>query len=205
MRIPMSFEHYQRIPRHPDWRWEYGDGALLLSYRPRTIQLVRDVRAPVPPRGQATARLLDLERDDARLREFLRDVWSGEDPYRSFDAPTEWVSSHLTASLARLTEPSGAIAEEDGRVIGAVLLERPYDDTGAPMLSWLSVRWGHRCEGVGSALLAAIVEALDQAGVPQLASAVSPGNIASLYWHWRNGFQARPDRTAAWGPAARRR
>jgi GNAT superfamily N-acetyltransferase len=166
---------------------------------------VREVRTPVPRRGGTNARLLHLERDSARLREFLGEIWAREDPYRVFDSPMEWLASDLDRSLGRLAEPTGAIAEEDGRVVGAVLLERPFDDGDAPVLSWLSVRWGYRCDGVGSALLAAIVEELGRTGTSHVASAASPGNTASLYWHWRNGFHARPDPVARFGWGARRR
>lgn len=86
-------------------------------------------------------------------------------------------------------------------------MERPYrdDEMSAPYLSWLSVRAGYRCDGVGTELLAAVIEALCGSGVKQLASSVSPGNRASLFWHWRNGFRVGSDPLAAMGPPAGRR
>ncbi|MGI9000222.1 MAG: GNAT family N-acetyltransferase [Pseudonocardia sp.] len=209
MEIPMSFEPYRRIPRHPDWKWEYWDGTAQLSYRPHPICLRREVRLPVPARQRHTVRLADPLGDGERLRSFLTEFWRAEDPYRTVDddPASEWLRDGLDSSFIRLATPAGAFAEEDGKIIGVVLLELPYRDADVPVphLSWLSVRSGHRCDGVGTGLLATVVEALHRSGVEQLHSSVSPGNRASLSWHWRTGFQAVSDPLAALGPHARRR
>ncbi|MGI9001647.1 MAG: GNAT family N-acetyltransferase [Pseudonocardia sp.] len=209
MQIPMSFEHYERIPRHPDWKWEYWDGAAHLSYRPFAMCLRREVHEPVGGSRRHAVRLIDPGRDEARLRTFLSEFWRAEDPGRTFEEEDaiSWLRDGLDRSFARLAEPAGALAEEDGELIGAVLLEPPHrdDEVAAPQLSWLSVRAGFRCDGVGTDLLAALVEALRASGAEHLASAASPGNRASLAWHWRNGFQIVSDPLARFGWAARRR
>lgn len=209
MQIPMSFEHYERIPRHPDWKWEYWDGAAQLSYRPSALCLRREVALPVEGARRHDVRLVDVARDGERLRVFLAELWRAEDPCRTFDdeLAADWLRDGLESSFARLAEPAGALAEEGGEIVGVVLLERPYrgDEVPAPHLSWLSVRSGYRCDGVGTDLLAAITESLRRSGMEQLHSSVSAGNRASLSWHWRTGFQAVSDPLAAFGPHARRR
>lgn len=204
VRIPLSFEDHERIPRHPDWRWEYWDGAAQISYRPRPICVRRWNGLPVVRRGRHDVRLVHGADDLARA--FLAEFWRAEDPCRTFEQETaiEWLRACLDDSFARLAEPAGAVADVSGQVVGVVLLERPHRNEAAPFLSWLSVRPGYRCDGVGTALLAAIVDALNAGGVQWLDSGASPANRASLVWHWRNGFQALPDPGARFGPHARR-
>lgn len=205
MEIPMSIEDFHRLPRHPDWKHEYWDGALQLSFRPYPPHFWRDVSLPVSVKRRHDVR--PLETSEAALRAFLTGFWRAEDPYRTVDEEVAgpWLTSGLDTSLARLAEPGGAIVEEDGEIIGAVLLEHPYRDRTAPMLSWLAVRSGFRCDGLGSSMLGAITAALHSAGVQRLDSGASPGNRASLFWHWRNGFQAEPDPIARLRVDARRR
>lgn len=87
-------------------------------------------------------RLVDPARDGERLRAFLTQFWRAEDPCRAFDdeLATDWLRDGLGSSFARLAEPAGALAEEDGEIVGVVLLERLQrgDDVAAPHLSWLS-------------------------------------------------------------------
>jgi hypothetical protein len=75
-----------------------------------------------------TARLLDGP--DGALRAFLRKVWHAEDPY--LPDPDHWLDDDLDGSFARLAEPGGAVVEEDGAIIGAVLVERPHREATAP-------------------------------------------------------------------------
>ena len=191
MDVPMSFDRWERIPRHPDWKYEYFDGAAQLSYRPKPLHVRRTTSEPVSRDGRHMVRLLHGP-DDA-VRAFLREFWHAHDPYRCVPDPAEWLDEDLDGSFARLAEPGGAIAEENGEIIGAVLVEQPHRDETAPYLAWLSVRPGFRCDGVGTAMLAAIVPALADAGVEYLDSGASVANRASIAWHWRNGFSALPD------------
>lgn len=209
MKLPMSMDDFHRVPRHPDWKWEYWDGAAQLSYRPRTIELTLDTAAAVRVTRQHDVRLVDTTRDQERLRTFLADVWRTEDPCRTFDEQTtdEWLRYGLDTSFTRLDEPAGILVEAGAELVGAVVTERPYprDEIQVLCLGWLTVRSGYRCDGVATAMLAAVVEVLRTAGVQQLRSGVSVGNRPSLYWHWRNGFQAVSDPMAGASPAARHR
>jgi GNAT superfamily N-acetyltransferase len=188
----MSFEHFQRMPRHPDWKYEYADGALWLSHRPRLISLERDLSAL--PATRHNARPLTTA-DLPQLRGFLAETWRTEQPYSVFDDATarESLDAGLDDSFGRLAEPAGALVEDEGELIGATLVEHLRKDADSPCLTWLSVRWGHRCDGVATALLAAVVDGLRRTGADRLASFASAGNPASIAWHWRSGFRALPD------------
>jgi GNAT superfamily N-acetyltransferase len=202
VQIPMSFEHFQRMPRHPDWKFEYADGALQLSHRPRLIPLQRDLIAP--PSGRHQARPV-TPADLPRLRGFLAELWRTEEPYSVFDdaVAKESLEAGLDDSLGGLADPAGALVEEDGELIGATLVEQlRYAD--APCLTWLSVRWGYRRDGVATALLATVVDGLRSAGADRLESFASVGNAASIAWHWRSGFQALPDPVARFRARSRR-
>ena len=149
MQIPMSFEHFQRMPRHPDWKYEYADGALWLSHRPRLISLERDLSAPQATRHDARPL---TPADLPQLRAFLAEMWRTEEPYSVFDdaITRESLDAGLDDSFGRLAEPAGALVEDDGELIGATLVEHLREDADAPCLTWLSVRWGHRCDGVAT-------------------------------------------------------
>lgn len=194
----MSIEQFHRFPRHPDWKHEYWDGALQLSYRPKPIELVREVAPPVRPWRDHTVRLIgDVP------RAFLAETWSREEPYRVVPAAEGWLHAELDRSARRLVGPRGAVVEEEGAVIGAVLVERPFRDVDDPVLTWLAVRSGFRCDGVATSLLAAILDALRAGGVARLASGASAANRASVAWHWRHGFRPLPNPTAPYGVHAR--
>lgn len=202
----MPFGDWERIPRHPDWKYEYWDGAAQLSFRPRGLHVRRATAHPLNSERH-TGRLFDASRDTAAVRAFLREVWSAEDPCVTFDDQTaqRWLSDTLDESFRRLTATGGAIVEEDAAITGTLLVERPHRDADAPWLTWLSVRSGHRCDGVATALLATVLPALHAVGVTQVDSFVSPANRASVSWHWRHGFELVADPTAGFRPHARRR
>lgn len=195
--IPMEFERFARIPRHPDWRWEYWDDALHLSHRPQSLDLVRPTDVAVEAVEPHDVRELDPAADRGAVEAFLRAFWLEEEPYAVYEPEdgARYLDDALARSFERLAVPAGAVAVHGEEVIGVVLLERPYghEEPAAPRLTWLSVRFGHRVNGIGRALLAVVVARLRAEGVPVLASGASPANRASLLWHWRNGFSARSD------------
>ncbi len=60
---------------------------------------------------------------------------------------------------------------------------------GRPHLTWIFVAHHLAGRGVGTALLAASVNALCNMGFPQLLTTFMVGNDSSMLWHWRNGFR----------------
>jgi GNAT superfamily N-acetyltransferase len=60
---------------------------------------------------------------------------------------------------------------------------------GRPHLTWVFVESRRAGHGVGTALLAASVNALLNMGFQQLLTTFMVGNDSSMLWHWRNGFR----------------
>lgn len=63
---------------------------------------------------------------------------------------------------------------------------------GRPHLTWIFVSPLHSGQGIGTALLAATVQALRDLGFTELASTFMLGNDSSMLWHWRCGFRLLP-------------
>lgn len=128
---------------------------------------------------------------------FLREVWRHEEPFRCYDPELadRVLDQQLERSVGRLGEAAGFVAHLEGDLAGAVLLEPSYEpmDPQTLQLSWLAVGNDDRNRGVASALLAAAVELLADAGHTTLHSGTSAANVPSLRWHWTHGFTLLPD------------
>lgn len=194
MEFPLAWQTFRRLPKHPDWRWEYFDGAVHLSHRPRPIALVRRTAAPVPVSGQHHVRPLQPS-DRTALRELLWTVWRPEDPYRTLENDVEareQLTLDLDQSLVQGRWPIGVVVPTADGLQGAAMVLPDVDDQ--PTLSWLSVHEDHRLSGMATAMLAAIVTSVQAAGHPELRSMVSGTSAASLRWHWTRGFTPLPPR-----------
>lgn len=75
---------------------------------------------------------------------------------------------------------------------------------GVPHLTWVFVRNWEQRRGVGTVLLGAAVRALAGMGFEYLASTFLLDNGPSALWHWRNGFQLRPQWSIAMAETRRR-
>ncbi len=89
MRFPISPDLLQRLPRHPDWKYERINGEAWLSSRPRPLRLCRPTSLEVPAvtLNGAEIRTIDARRDRAEMTKLIMDVWVQEDPYRSLEDP----------------------------------------------------------------------------------------------------------------------
>lgn len=202
MRVAMDFDVFERLPRHPDWRYEYWDGALHLSHRPRSLSLRRPTEAPPRPAragGTSAADVVPLS-DVGRqpTRSFLTAVWEDEDPYRSYDdhRRSEILIAQVTRTLDGEVQDASVGAVRGGVVVGAALVVRetwPERERRSPVLTWLSVDRKVRSRGVATVMLAAVCERLMAAAEPVLFSACSVANVPSLRWHLTNGFTVLPD------------
>ncbi len=133
-------------------------------------------------------------------------------------AARDWLLSTRDGCEGPLVEPACVVAvdpEDDSKVLGALLVTlmvpkarswyarlRNAVDPQPPdlaegreqsQMSWIFVRPGASGRGVGTALLAAATRTLWKSGFRELASATHCGNVSSLVWHWRNGFQLLPN------------
>jgi GNAT superfamily N-acetyltransferase len=188
MHAPMSWEVFQRIPRHPDWRWEYWDGEVHLSHRPRPLELVRTTAEAVGPADDRPVAYVTPTSSRDELTAFLWDVWQHEDPYRTYDIDEarRLLEDEVARYETTLADPAGVVMRHDDALIGALLLY-DWDGDGAVM-AWLSVHAEHRLTGVATTLLGAALAGLREAGSTHLRSFVSPANLPSVRWHWRRRF-----------------
>jgi hypothetical protein len=189
MRFPLSPDLLQRLPRHPDWKYEMVKGEAWLSSRPRPLPLWRPTSLAVPAvtLSGVEIRTIDTRCDRSEIAKLLMDVWVDEDPYRSLEDPEATLQAQIQRNLE---DPGpGAIAIDEKGVCAVVLVP----STTTPALMWLTVRCDARERGLATALLRVVVETLSAHGTDELASAASAANIPSLRWHLTRGFQLAPD------------
>jgi L-amino acid N-acyltransferase YncA len=146
-------------------------------------------------RTQPYASLAPEDRAEAARQALQRTVSGGDGP---------WVRS---ASFV-------AVEASEGRLLGAALVTLlpegdpcdwdsyywqgpPPEDcvarrAGRPHLTWIFVAPLHSGQGAGTALLAAVTQALVGLSYRELVSTFLLGNEASTLWHWRNGFRLLP-------------
>jgi GNAT superfamily N-acetyltransferase len=189
MRFPFSPDLLQRLPRHPDWKYEMIKGEAWLSSRPRPLRLCRPTSLAVPAvtLSGVEIRTVDARRDRSEIAKLLMDVWVEEDPYRSLEDPKTLLQAEIERSL---DDPGLDVIAIDEQGVCAVVFVPP---TTAPALMWLTVRRDARERGLATALLRVVVETLSERGVEELASGTSAANVPSLRWHLTRGFQLAPD------------
>ncbi|MCP9491005.1 MAG: GNAT family N-acetyltransferase [Solirubrobacteraceae bacterium MAG38_C4-C5] len=194
MRFPLSLDLLRRLPRHPDWKYELIDGEAVLSSRPRPLGFRRptDMAVAAAPKHDAEVRAVEATRDRAGLVTLLLDVWSDEDPYRSFeeDVREAELRRELERTVERPEELEGAVALDTHGLCAGLLVM----GSGPPALTWLSVRRDVRGRGLATALLSVVVDALAARGEPELGSYASAANVPSVRWHLACGFALTPDR-----------
>lgn len=227
IRAPMSFESYERLPRHPSYKMEYWDGQLRISPRWRSHSFFLELQPPEgyprvdAPRITSIRPLIAGDWD--RLPEILAAAFRDAPPLgmlgyrRRVWAARDWLCSTRDGGEGALVQPACVVAadpEDDKNVMGALLVTvmdesarswyaslRAAVDPPPPdlaegreqsQISWIFVRPGCSCRGVGTALLAAAARTLWSSGYRELASATHFGNVPSLAWHWRNGFHLLP-------------
>jgi GNAT superfamily N-acetyltransferase len=216
VQFPVDGTTFRALPRHPDWAYEHFDGWAHLRYRPRPLELVRDL-APVTPRAgdpdidHRPAVLTATAADHEELVHLVDLVWDDLDPYRvrralegSGPGPAEADTAGLRfartlAGEDRPWEPGVLVARARagaGPVAGVVTLGvwPGGDPSGVaqPAITWLTVSPRWRRAGVATALLAAAVAVAGRTGAGELHSAVSGANLPSVCWHWVNGFRPLP-------------
>lgn len=198
MHVPFPWEALDRLPRHPDWKYEYWDGELHLSHRAWPVEVSRPVDGPlaVPPEAEAPAvRLLHPDEEQDAVRSFLRAEWWEEPPYQTYDE--ELRQRVLDDDLRRTRWPTpsapGAVAEEDGVVVGTLLTSPGRAKDEALTLTWLTVTFQQRERGTATAMLAVLLAELSRIGETELRSGFSVANEPSLRWHLRRGFEIVPD------------
>jgi GNAT superfamily N-acetyltransferase len=213
--LPLSFEQYLQLPRHPAYRYEYLEGTAYLSPRTRHYHALLkleplEVPDDVPMRPATLA-------DFAELEEVFSDAFDRQQPFASLDDATRLEAARQCLERTRTggdgpwIDRASFVALQEGNIVGAILITllpegelsdwngiywaaTPPSDAverrlGRPHLTWIFVAPLCVGQGVGTALLAAAVRELRALGFTELVSTFLLGNDSSMLWHWRNGFQ----------------
>jgi GNAT superfamily N-acetyltransferase len=204
--LPMSIDQFHAMEHRLGWKHEYWDGAAQLSSQPTAVASLRlelPAKTPTVPRLSQGYTLRTVTIADAReLVELFVNAfdtaveyagWPQEDCVRDahrsvdsfFDLPTEKKQRRAKGLLDH------SFVAHDGRSLVAAILVRQIEP--GPIVEPVMVELAHQRRGLGSALLAATVTSLQNAGASVLVSRVHLGNSASLDWHLRNGFRELPN------------
>lgn len=230
VKLPLTPEQFRQLPRNSAYRYEYLNGQAYLTPRARHYHARLPLRPieNVEPVARRPVRLEDFE----ALAQVFAAAFAQVQPYGSLDEATRLEAARQALERTRTggdgpwIERASGVAEEDGRLLGAVFVTllprgdlREYDSyywtetppadciekrLGQPHLTWIFVTPLRKGHGVGTALLGAAVRDLLALGYDQLASTFLLGNDSSLLWHWRNGFELLPYPGSARAVNARR-
>jgi GNAT superfamily N-acetyltransferase len=135
VRVPMSFESYERLPRHPSYKFEYWDGQLRISPRWASHSMFLELRPPGTrdlvddPR---VASIRPLASDDWEvLPEVLATAFEDTPPLgmlgyvRRVWAARDWLWSTRDGNEGPLVEPACMVAvdrEDNADVLGALVV-----------------------------------------------------------------------------------
>ena len=212
LKFTIPRDDWDRLPRHPAYKYELMRGETWISTRHRShgcrLALDRFTAADAIDDGDVSIRAV-TDDDWPALAEPLAAAARAIPPLdmllddERLDAATKLLAHARDGGEGPLVPGASFVAIDRERgPIGAAIVTftKPWPDSierselpAVPSLTWIFVTpWQHRC-GVGSALLAAVVAALRAAGHVTLQSGFSPGNDASMRFHWRNGFALSPD------------
>ena len=223
LRPKMSREDFERLPRHPSYRYEWFDGAACISPWPRyghaCLRLTR-LRVDKSDLGDAELRGVEAA-DAAALVPIFEASFGHLQPYGSLDetdmrvAASKAMEKTFAGGDGVLAPRASFVATASGSIAGAILITllpggdpcasdsmqwqaSPPPDLwnhteGQPHLTWIFVRRFDQGGGIGTLLLKNAVRALKRQGYKTLWSTFMIGNESSTLWHWRNGFELLPN------------
>lgn len=222
LRMKLSREEFDRLPRHPAFKYELLAEETLISPWPRHAHASLTLSRYRPAVDDVAALQLRLATSDDidRLVPVFCGAFDHRQPYGSLDEETMRKAARI--SLERtftgvdgvfVAAASFVVLHED-RPVGAVLItllpggdpnewhclhwdETPPPDLwdkrgGQPHLTWIFVGRNGQGDGIGTQLLRAAVRTLKKQGYRTLWSTFLVGNEISTLWHWRNGFELLP-------------
>ncbi|HEY6156895.1 MAG TPA: GNAT family N-acetyltransferase [Gemmatimonadales bacterium] len=211
LELPIAFSEFERLPRHPAYKYEYFDGRAVLTPRPRYARALLDLTAFSPPATAASlagAHLRPMEPADwNRLPELLAAAFHNVAPLVTLE-PTvrltvarECVEHTRAGGDGALVDPACCVAVETRGadcVVGAIVItlitcrDQGVEDLQRAHLTWIMVHPWRFSQGLGGALLSSAVTVLRGLGYSDLASTFLVGNDRAVLWHWRRGFRLVP-------------
>lgn len=224
--LPITIDEFHRLPRNAAYKCEYWDKRAVLTPRPKSFGCVRDLSPVVAePRHPVAVRPLAAA-DIPGLTNLFLGSFRQIQPFGSLDndaakaAAAACLMKTAVGGDRPLIEAACFTAREDRHgehPAGAILVtlvpeaarskpfwqvwkEPPADAValrlGVPHLTWVFVHPWETRNGIGSVLLAAVVEALRGMGFADLVSTFALDNGPSALWHWRHGFRLLPQVSA---------
>jgi GNAT superfamily N-acetyltransferase len=216
--LPLTIEEFRALPRNPAYKYEHVGGRAILTPRPKFYRAVRDLSPVAVEEPAELVRLTVAELDS--LTDLFAASFRYVQPFGSLADDPRWEAARqaLRRTAAGGDGPfvgaASFVARESGQPVGALCVTlvndgdpRDYDGfaweqpppedclerrLGQPHVTWVFVVPAKKGRGVGTALLAASVEALRGLGYERLYSTFVLGNDATLLWHWGHGFQLFP-------------
>lgn len=222
LKLNLSREEFDRLPRHPAYKYQLIDGIAYLSPWPRYGHASLDLqRFQVEESDLGPVSLRAAAGDDiARLAPIFASGFARLQPFSSLSdeqrrqAAEQCLQRTFTGNDGVLVAPASFVAFEPGRLVGGILItllpgedptewdsyhwnESPPADLwinqqGQPHLTWIFVSPVHQGTGVGTLLLREAVRVLHAQGYRSLWTTFLVGNDSSMLWHWRNGFELLP-------------
>ncbi|MFO0928284.1 MAG: hypothetical protein U0736_14800 [Gemmataceae bacterium] len=218
LQLRLTGEEFRQLPRHPAYRYEYHAGTAWCNPRPRYYHAVLDLPAAVID-GAAEVPVRRIRDDDWEpLVPLFADAFAGFQPFFGQPEHLRRLTARQCLEQTRAggdgpwVQAASYVAQaSDGGLLGAILVtllplgdpsdwntyswdEPPAPDCverrlGQPHLTWVFVHPRRAGRGVGSALLQASADVLDEMDYPGLLSTFLLGNESSMLWHWRAGFR----------------
>jgi len=218
LHFPMNADDFDKLPRHPAYRYRHHEGHAWLTPSPRYLPASLDL-LELELEGTAKVPLRPLlDEDWPVLKDVFAESFANQPPFAGL--PANPLKNAASICLERTREnrdgpivsPACFVAQDtDGTILGAVIVtlvplndprewgayiweEPPPADAidqreGRPHLTWIFVRPNRVGHGIGAALLEAASTSLRKMGFDELHSTILLGNDLSLTWHWRMGFR----------------
>jgi GNAT superfamily N-acetyltransferase len=222
LKLKLPREEFERLPRHPAYKYELIDGVTCISPWPRYYHAQLELQrfhAEEDDRADAEIRPAQAE-DLAALIPVFLGAFARLQPYGSLSdeqgklAAERSLTRTFTGGDGPWIEAASFVALHEGMIAGAILITLvpggdPVDwdsyrwqepapgdlwakQGGQPHLTWIFVKNISQGAGVGTQLLAEAVRALKDQRHQSLWTTFMAGNDSSLLWHWRNGFELAP-------------
>lgn len=197
--LEMSWEEFQKLPRHSCYRYSYQNGVAKFTPNLRSYHCTLDL-TKVAIESQ-TADIVSLSEEHwPSLPVLLASALShlGIDQVREAA-----LANHLDAHRdEKFLIPKACFAihqQESEELAGAILITRcPVSDLETfeqaesqetPHLTWIAVHPAQQRRGLGEQLLNASATALKELGHRELLSTFLLGNDRATLWHWKMGFE----------------